>query len=80
MNHIIRIQQITFDDSLDDMLGAEGARVLSETLKHNTTLKSLNLSCKEEGKRVNKENNRIMVTVRQGITLELKGQKQCVKC
>ena len=54
--------------------------MLSETLKDYTTLKSLNLSCKEEGKRVNKENNRIMVTVRQGITLELKEQKQCVKC
>ena len=63
------------------MIGAEGARVLSETLKHNTTLKSLNLSCKEEGERVKKEKkNRIMVSVRQGITSELKEQKQCAKC
>ena len=32
----------------DNSVGAEGAKAMSEMLKVNTTLKSLNLRCKKE--------------------------------
>ena len=36
-------------------IGAEGAKSMSETLKVNTTLTSLNLWCEEERKRVKRK-------------------------
>ena len=32
----------------DNQIGAEGAKAMSETLKMNTTLTSLNLECESE--------------------------------
>ena len=36
-------------------IGAEGAKLMNEMLKFNTTLTSLNLSCEEERKEKRKE-------------------------
>ena len=45
----------------DNMIGDEGAKALSEMLKVNTTLTSLNLGCEEERKKgkIKKEGKRM---------------------
>ena len=52
----------------------EGTKALSDALKVNTTVTSLNLKCEEERKR--KEKNIGIMIEWQGMKLELKEQKQ----
>ena len=42
-------------------IGDEGAKSMSEMLKSNTTLTSLNLSCEEEERKKEKEKKREMM-------------------
>ena len=44
----------------DDKIGVEGAKALSEMLKVNTTLTSLDLSCEEEDDRRERREKRRM--------------------
>ena len=53
----------------DNWIGDEGAKTLSEILKTNTTLTSLNLRGEEEGKK--RKRNRKKMNDSQQITLDL---------
>ena len=43
----------------DNGIGVEGAKSLSEMLRKNTTLTSLNLECEEEEKDIEKEKDKM---------------------
>ena len=49
----------------DNLIGVEGAKSMSEMLKVNTTLTSLNLFCAEEEKRKEKEKEKTIQIDRQ---------------
>ena len=57
-------------------IGVEGAKALSEMLKVNTTLTSLNLLGEEEERREKRKKRREKKNERQAMRLELKEQMQ----
>lgn len=62
---------MTFDEFPDDSIGVDGVVALSEMLKVNTTLISLNLRSKDEGKE-RKRKGKMMVNNEQTMGLEAK--------
>ena len=59
----------------DNYIGDDAAKLLSDALKTNTTLTSLNLSREEENTVENEKKEEILID-RQAIRLGMKGQKQ----
>ena len=61
---------------VDNYIGAEGARELSEALKTNTTLQSLNLRCEQEVRKMDElQTFPTTNTNKQGTRLEMKEQE-----
>ena len=47
---VVQMQHNNTTQQTDNKIGAEGTRLLSEALKTNTTLTTLNLRCEQEDK------------------------------